>query len=248
MTQPTERASAAEPPLQVLVVDDEADIRALLQYNLARAGFEVVEAPDGLTAIARAQEHRPHVVLLDLMLPDISGTEVCQRLRASRRTQDCYIIMVTARDEDADRLGGFEVGADDYVTKPFHIQELVLRAKAGARRVAAAPPEDEEQGVLRIGVLRIEQGAHRAFVAEDELQLTATEYRLLAWLAVHAGRLCSRGELLEKVWELPPSLNTRTVDTHVKRLRQKLGLAADYVETVRGAGYRFRTAEEAEAE
>lgn len=246
MSQPPERGTAAEPQLQVLVVDDEADIRALLRYNLSRAGFEVLEADDGLSAVARAQEARPHVVLLDLMLPDIPGTEVCQRLRASRRTQDCYIIMVTARDEDADRLGGFEVGADDYVTKPFHIQELVLRAKAGARRVAAAPVE-EEQGLLRIGVLRIEQGAHRAFVAEEELQLTATEYRLLAWLAVHAGRLCSRGELLERVWELPPSLNTRTVDTHVKRLRQKLGLAADYVETVRGAGYRFRTAEEAEA-
>ena len=245
MPNPPAADAPVEPRVQVLVVDDEADIRALLAYNLGRAGFDVIEADDGTSALTRAAEHRPAVILLDLMLPDMSGTEVCARLRASRRTADCYIIMVTARDEDADRLAGFEVGADDYVTKPFHVQELVMRARAGARRVAAPPP-DEDLGQIRIGVLRIEQGSHRAFVNDDELQLTATEYRLLAWLAVHSGRLCSRGELLEKVWELPPSLNTRTVDTHVKRLRQKLSLAADYVETVRGAGYRFRTAEEAE--
>jgi len=145
--------------------------------------------------------------------------------------------MVTARGEEDDRLTGFEVGADDYVTKPFSTRELVMRVKAAARRVAVqAPPAT---GELVFGSLRIDRSAHRAWVGEAELELTATEYRLLVYLAERPGCLCSRGELLEHVWELPPSLNTRTVDTHVKRLRQKLGAVADVVETVRGAGYRF---------
>jgi two-component system phosphate regulon response regulator PhoB len=225
--------------VQVLVVEDEDDIRNLVVMNLKRAGFDVLEAPDGQTALDLAASHRPPVILLDRMLPDISGTEICARLRGRDANADAFVIMVTALGEEDDRISGFEVGADDYVPKPFSVKELVLRIKAGARRVSRTQTE-EPAGEANFGDLRIDISAHRAWVSDSELDLTATEYRLLNYLASHNGQMCSRGELLEKVWELPPSLNTRTVDTHVKRLRQKLGSAADLVETVRGAGYRFR--------
>ncbi len=229
--------------VQVLVVEDEDDIRNLVVMNLKRAGFDVLEAPDGQTALELAAQHRPPVILLDRMLPDISGTEICARLRGRDENADAFVIMVTALGEEDDRIAGFEVGADDYVPKPFSVKELVLRVKAGAKRVSRARATEaaEAAGEQVFGELRIDVSAHRAWVSEQELDLTATEYRLLNFLASNAGRMCSRGELLEKVWELPPSLNTRTVDTHVKRLRQKLGAAADLVETVRGAGYRFRS-------
>jgi two-component system phosphate regulon response regulator PhoB len=232
------------PPVKVLVVEDEDDIRELVALNLRKAGFEVLESADGAGGLAKARRHLPPIVLLDLMLPDLSGVDICAQLRADETTRNAFIIMVTARSQEGDRIEGFLAGADDYVAKPFSVRELVLRVKAAARRVGRERGDDGE-GALRIGTVRIDLAAHRAFVADEELQLTATEYRLLAWLAEHAGRLCTRGELLEKVWELPASLNTRTVDTHVKRLRQKLGSAAGYVETVRGAGYRFRSADEA---
>ena len=224
-------------PLSVLVVEDEPDIRELIALNLRREGYTVFETDHGATGLAIARRENPAVVLLDLMLPDMSGRDVCSELRAEARTRDAYIIMVTARTQERDRIRGFEVGADDYVTKPFSVRELVLRVGAGARRVQTPAPKAD--GMVEIGLVRIDQSAHRAYVDGEELSLTATEYRLLVWLATHAGRLCSRGELLQEVWELPPDLNTRTVDTHVKRLRQKLGPAASYVETVRGAGYRF---------
>jgi two-component system phosphate regulon response regulator PhoB len=225
-------------PTRILVVEDEDDIRNLIVFNLRKAGFEVLAAADGATGLALAQRERPAVVLLDLMFPDIQGTEVCARLRANPLTADLTIIMVTARGEEEDRVGGFEVGADDYVTKPFSVRELVLRVKAAARRLQPTPAV--EGTMLIVGLVRVDAGTHRAWVGPAELELTATEFRLLQYLALHPGKLCERGELLHEVWELPPTLNTRTVDTHVKRLRQKLGAAADYVETVRGAGYRFR--------
>jgi two-component system phosphate regulon response regulator PhoB len=225
--------------IQVLVVEDEEDIRNLVVMNLKRAGFEVLEAPDGHTALELAAIHRPPVILLDRMLPDISGTEICARLRGREANANAFVIMVTALGEEDDRISGFEVGADDYVPKPFSVKELVLRVKAGARRMSRAM-EPEPPGEILFGTLKIDVSAHRVWVSGEELELTATEYRLLNYLASHSGRMCSRGELLEQVWELPPSLNTRTVDTHVKRLRQKLVSAADLVETVRGAGYRFR--------
>ena len=225
--------------IRVLVVEDEDDIRNLVVMHLKRAGFDPLEAPDGQTALSLAAEHEPPVILLDRMLPDISGTEICARLRGRDGNSDAFIIMVTAMGEEDDRIAGFEVGADDYVPKPFSIKELIMRVKAGARRVSRGF-ETETAGEQIFGTLRIDISAHRAWVDDEELELTATEYRLLHYLASNHGRMCGRGELLEKVWELPPSLNTRTVDTHVKRLRQKLGSAAELVETVRGAGYRFR--------
>ncbi|MEL6343891.1 MAG: response regulator [Myxococcota bacterium] len=223
--------------VSVLVVEDEEDIRNLVALNLRKAGFRVLTAGDGSRAMALAREHRPPVVLLDLMLPDMSGTEICEALRADPDTRETYVIMVTARTDESDRIEGFEVGADDYVPKPFSPRELVLRVQAAARRMRPAPGEDE---MLDLGRLRVDASAHRVWIEGEELELTATEYKLLLHLARNDGKLCSRGELLRDVWELPPNLNTRTVDTHVKRLRQKLGGASEYIETVRGAGYRFR--------
>lgn len=231
--------------VSVLVVEDEEDIRNLVALNLRRAGFTVLTAGDGKTALSLAREHVPPVVLLDLMLPDMSGTEICQELRKDNATRGVYVIMVTARTEESDRITGFEVGADDYVPKPFSVRELVLRVQAASRRMARKPaaPSPVESTVLDLGELRVDNAAHRVWVQGEELELTSTEYKLLLHLAQNAGRLCSRGELLKEVWELPPSLNTRTVDTHVKRLRQKLRAASSYIETVRGAGYRFRNFE-----
>ena len=223
--------------VSVLVVEDEDDIRNLVALHLRRAGFRVLTAGDGERALQLAQQNQPPVVLLDLMLPDMSGNEICAALRASPETRDTYVIMVTARTEEEDRIAGFEVGADDYVPKPFSVRELVLRVQAAARRVTRVPDTHDE---MELEHLRIDATSHRVWVEGSEIELTATEYKLLLHLARNNGKLCSRGELLRDVWDLPPSLNTRTVDTHVKRLRQKLGAASAYIETVRGAGYRFR--------
>lgn len=222
----------------VLVVEDEDDIRNLVVMNLKRAGFAVLDAADAKTGLELALAHRPPVILLDLMLPDRSGADICRDLRAVPSTANSYIIMVTARGEEVDRIAGFEVGADDYVTKPFSVKELVLRVKAASRRVSAEAQASTE--LLDLGLVRVDLSAHRAWVDDVEMDLTSTEYKLLVHLAEHVDKLCERGDLLENVWELPRTLNTRTVDTHIKRLRQKLGSAAHYVETVRGAGYRFR--------
>ena len=219
----------------ILVVDDEPDIRNLVALHLRKEGHRVLTASDGGQALRLARERRPALVVLDLMLPDISGTEVCRRLRADPETQGIPVLMLTARTEEIDRVVGFEVGADDYVTKPFSVRELMLRVKAILRR----RPEPEGAALLEREDLRIDVGAHRVWVDGEEVALTATEFKLLLNLAQQAGRVRSRGQLLQEVWEMPPHLNTRTVDTHVKRLREKLSGAAHLIETVRGVGYRF---------
>jgi two-component system phosphate regulon response regulator PhoB len=238
-------SDAANTPVQILVIEDEDDIRNLMVMNLKRAGFEVMSAGNGFDGLSLLKAHRPPVLLLDLMLPDMSGEEICARLRSDADIKDTYVIMVTARTEEQDRIAGFEVGADDYVPKPFSVKELVLRVKAAARRTGstdtAAPLEIAD---LTVGNLRIDNRAHRVWVDDEEVELTSTEYKLLIYLATSEGKMCSRGELLEQVWELPPTLNTRTVDTHVKRLRQKMGSATGLVQTVRGAGYRFCSEEQ----
>ncbi len=221
----------------ILVVDDEADIRTLVALNLKREGFRVVTAENGQDALELALAERPVLIVLDLMLPDIQGTEVCRRLRAQHATADIPVLMLTARADEIDRVVGFEVGADDYVTKPFSVRELVLRCRAILRRAPSASEEPAEPIVY--GGLRIDISAHRVWVDGEELQLTATEFKLLVTLVQRQGRVQSRGRLLQDVWDMPPDLNTRTVDTHVKRLREKLGSAAPLVETVRGVGYRF---------
>ncbi len=226
----------------ILVVDDEEDLRALLTVNLEREGFDVVTAATGSEALAMVEEHRPRLVVLDLMLPDHPGTEVCRQIRANPELAATPIIMLTARGEEIDRVVGFELGADDYVVKStFSVREFMLRVRAVLRRAQerVAPAPSSAQGSLRFGSLTVDLDGHRAYVDDVEVPLTATEFKLLHALASRPGRVQSRGQLLQDVWDMPPDINTRTVDTHVKRLREKLGVAAHHLETVRGVGYRF---------
>ncbi len=225
---------------RILLVDDEADIVELLEYNLRQAGYTVVAARDGASALAEIRRQRPDIILLDLMLPDIAGTEICRRLRRDPSTQTIPVIMITARGEEIDRVVGFEIGADDYIVKPFSPRELVLRIGAVLRRTAA--PEKPSPGErFRIGTLEVDVPQHRVTVDEEEVPLTALEFKLLYDLVSRSGRVQTRDSLLERVWGYAPGVETRTVDTHVKRLREKLGSARDYIETVRGVGYRVKT-------
>jgi two-component system, OmpR family, phosphate regulon response regulator PhoB len=225
----------------VLVVEDEKDLAELVQFNLQKAGYETLCARSGDEALMLTRTRTPDLVLLDLMLPGIPGTEVCRQLKSTARTRNVPVIIVTARGEEVDRVVGFELGADDFVTKPFSMRELILRVRAVLRR-----GENGESDVLqeRIGPLRIDPAAHRAFVGDAEMQLTALEFNLLSTFMSRVGRLQTRETLLRDVWGMSGELQTRTVDTHVKRLREKLGEGRDLLETVRGSGYRLVDPEE----
>jgi two-component system phosphate regulon response regulator PhoB len=220
---------------RVLICDDEADLAALVEFNLREAGFQVEVAFSGEAALQLARASRPDLVLLDVMLPDVSGGEICRRLKADPHTADVPVMMLTARGEEPDRVRGFEAGADDYVTKPFSVRELVLRVKAVLRRQVATAPVV----ALEAGQLRLDLSAHKAFVENREVVLTALEFKLLHHLLLQRGRVQSREVLLREVWGLSSLLETRTVDTHMMRLREKLGAAREQVETVRGIGYRL---------
>jgi two-component system phosphate regulon response regulator PhoB len=220
----------------VLVVDDERDLVSLLDFNLRQSGFETTLAYAGEEALGAARRRPPDLVLLDLMLPDMSGTEVCRQLKSDPRTRSVPVIVLTARGEELDRVVGFELGADDYVVKPFSVRELILRVKAVLRR---AGQQRSDKPVTEVGPVRIDVDAHRAWVRGEPLDLTPLEFKLLSTLVTRAGRVQSRERLLADVWEMSSELETRTVDTHVKRLREKLGPARDMLETVRGVGYRL---------
>jgi two-component system phosphate regulon response regulator PhoB len=222
---------------QILVVEDERDIARVIAYNLKQAGFDVVTAGDGETAMRAAREEQFDLVILDLMLPGISGTEVCRRLKQSPQTARTPIVMLTAKGEELDRVVGFELGADDYVVKPFSVRELILRVQAILRRGSSAEAQEER---VQFGVLRFDRAAHRAWVEAAEVALTAREFKLLTTFYDRRGRVLSRDTVLDDVWGTDTDVTERNVDTHVKRLREKLGGAADYVETLRGVGYRFR--------
>ena len=220
----------------VLIVDDEQDLAELIDFNLRGSGFTTRVAHVGEAALTAAREQRPDLVLLDLMLPDMSGMDVCRQLRAATLTRDVLIVMLTAKGEEADRIRGFEAGADDYVVKPFSVRELVLRLKAILRR---GSPTQEGATPRVLGALKLDVGAHRFYVEGKEVALTALEFRLLEYLMTRPGRVQTREQLLEEVWGLSSSLETRTIDTHVMRLRDKLGPARALLETVRGVGYRI---------
>ncbi|MCA9651978.1 MAG: response regulator transcription factor [Myxococcales bacterium] len=227
---------------RILIVDDEKDLVTTVAYALEQEGWDTLSAYNGRAALEQANRTPPpDLVLLDLQLPDISGTEVCRELRARSHTQGIPIIMLTARNDEIDRVVGFEVGADDYVGKPFSLRELVLRVKAILRR--SERPE-ATNGELRFGRLRVNPSGHQVWVDDDEIALTALEFRLLSTLLVRRGRVQSRETLLHDVWGHDPDLPTRTVDTHIQRLRKKIGSASAYIETLRGAGYRFRATPE----
>ena len=232
-------SSPAPSPDRILVVDDEPDILALVTYHLAKAGYRVSTAATGADALRAAREERPALLVLDLMLPGTSGFEVIEQLRANESTRDIAVLMLTARREEPDRIRGLSLGADDYLTKPFSPQELVLRVGAILRRTAAAGAPSSGD-VLTIGPIRIDRAAHRVAVDGREVELTPTEYKLLFTLAERRGRVQARAHLLETVWEAAPDIQTRTVDMHVQRLRAKLGVAGELIETVRGFGYRLR--------
>ena len=221
---------------QVLIVDDERDLVSLLDFNLRQAGFETITAASGEQALALLRRRVPDLVLLDLMLPDVSGTEVCRQLKGDPRTRHVPVVMLTAKGEELDRVVGFELGADDYVVKPFSMRELTLRLKAVLRRSARSAKERPPESV---GPIRVDVEAHRCYVAGEEVPLTPLEFRLLITLMARLGRVQSRERLLEDVWEMSSELETRTVDTHVKRLREKLGPGRHLLETVRGVGYRL---------
>jgi two-component system phosphate regulon response regulator PhoB len=221
----------------VLVVEDEKDLVEVLEYNLGREGFSVKSATTGAEALKLiSKDPVPDLILLDLMLPDISGTEVCRQTRASERTREVPILMLTAKGEEIDRIVGFEVGADDYVTKPFSVRELMLRVHAILRRAGAEKPEAE---TVEFGRLTIDLPGHRVYVDGEEVVLTALEFGLLTTFLKRKGRVQTRDVLLGDVWDIHADVTTRTVDTHVKRLREKLGSAGAYIETIRGVGYRF---------
>lgn len=220
---------------KILVADDEPDVLSLVGSNLRRAGFDVVEVEDGEAALQKTRQLVPDLLILDLMLPHLSGLEVCRSLKADAATAGIPIIMLTAKAEEIDRVVGLELGADDYVTKPFSPRELVLRVKGMLRRTGRNRDED----LLASGSIVVDRGRMQVSVAGKPVEVTATELKLLAVLIERKGRVQSRDALLNDVWGYENAIDTRTVDTHIKRLREKLGEEASRIETVRGFGYRI---------
>jgi phosphate regulon transcriptional regulator PhoB len=220
----------------ILVIDDEQDVIDMLTLSLSKAGLKVRSATDGVAGLAKARQEQPALIVLDLMMPKMPGLEVCKLLKADPVTQAIPIIMLTAKAEEIDRVLGLEVGADDYVTKPFSPRELLLRITAVLRR--GSPASESQQ--LTVGAISVDPDRHRVFTGGKLVRLTAVEFRLLMMLMRRPGRVQARDRLLRDVWGYESEIETRTVDTHVRRLRDKLGKAANLVETVRGFGYRLK--------
>jgi DNA-binding response OmpR family regulator len=221
----------------ILIVEDERDVVDLLLLNLRKVdGFAVLVANDGAAGLQKARHEKPALIILDLMLPKMSGQEVCKILKSDAATRDIPILMLTAKAQEADRIAGLEFGADDYVTKPFSPREVVLRVKAILRRVK----DELGEGPVTAGAITIDPARHHVLVAGKRVHLTSIEFKLLRTLLQRRGRMQTRDRLLNDVWGYESIIDTRTVDTHVRRLREKLGKAGDEIETVRGFGYRFR--------
>ncbi len=225
----------------ILVIEDEKDILDLVEYHLKQSGFQVLTAADGESGLELAIKKRPNLIILDLMLPAMDGKDVCRALKSNPATQSIPVLMLTAKAEELDRVVGFELGADDYVTKPFSPRELILRIKAILRRKAQ---DMDVAKSIRIGDLLIDVDRHQVSIKEKPISLTSTEFKLLLDLASKRGRVQTRQSLLDRVWGYTCEGYERTVDTHIRRLREKLGDMADYIETLRGVGYRFREKEE----
>lgn len=224
------------PKQRVLVVDDEPDTVELIEFNLKNAGYEIITAEDGAEALRKARSTEPDLIILDLMLPELDGLQVCKLLRNEPTTAKIPVLMLTAKAAEVDRILGLELGARDYVTKPFSPRELILRVR---NLLAPEELEQEKPQTFTFGDLYIDVPRHLVTVQRRPIELTATEFRLLTLLAERRGRVQSREQLLQDVWHYDNIIDTRTVDTHMRRLREKLGKAARFLDTVRGVGYRF---------
>ena len=224
-------------PDKILVIEDEPDIRKTLEYNLAREGFIVSTAGSLKKAKNILENPNFSLILLDLMLPDGSGLDLCRELKSNPALKDIPIIILTAKDDEVDKVVGFELGADDYVTKPFSVRELILRVKAVLKRnqKTATPLEINRS----FGSLVMDIESHEVFIDDEEITLTALEFKLLNQLVERRGRVQTRDQLLSDVWGYSSDVTTRTVDTHIKRLREKLGVMGKYIQTIRGVGYKF---------
>ncbi len=223
---------------RVLIIEDEPDIRKTIDYNLTKESFKVFQASSIAEGEQAILDHNPDVIILDLMLPDGSGLTLCRDVKSDKATQHIPVILLTAKADEVDRVIGFELGADDYVTKPFSVRELTLRVKAILKR---SPQEsnNSEDPAYSFGPLQLNLDAHQVFIDDIEINCTALEFRLLKHLIDRRGRVQTRDQLLEEVWGYSAQVTTRTVDTHIKRLREKLGSIGEYIQTIRGVGYRF---------
>jgi len=220
----------------IYIVEDEPDIRETLAYNLSQEGFKVSEFSDAESCLNKIQKKKPDLLILDLMLPGMSGLDLCKKIRTDESLQNLAIIMLTAKGEEVDRIIGFELGADDYVTKPFSVRELILRVKVILKKQIDAVENNE---LVEFGPIKLNLDAHEVLINDDEIILTALEFKLLKHLIQRRGRVQTRDQLLGDVWGYSSEITTRTVDTHIKRLREKLGSMGKYVQTIRGVGYKF---------
>jgi two-component system phosphate regulon response regulator PhoB len=221
---------------RILIIEDEQDLAGLVEYNLRAAGFETETAGTGAGGLAKARAQTPDLVLLDLMLPDVAGSEVLRMLKSDTDLRKVPVVIVSAKGQEADRIQGLELGADDYVVKPFSVRELMLRVKAVLRRSDA---DEGSPSQLIAGDIQLDTSRHQVRVKGEEVVLTALEFRLLRTLMERSGRVQTREVLLSDVWGIQAEIHTRTVDTHIKRLREKLGPAGDIIETIRGVGYKL---------
>ena len=222
---------------KILIIEDEPDIRKTLEYNISREGYEVISASSLSEGREKLESASFSLLLLDLMLPDGSGLDLCRELKQDKSLSSMPVIILTAKDDEVDKVVGFELGADDYVTKPFSVRELILRVKAVLKRGERRSDNMEVQ--RQFGELKIDVDSHEVFVNDEQVSLTALEFKLLRQLVDRRGRVQSRDQLLSDVWGYSSDVTTRTVDTHIKRLREKLGDMGKYVQTIRGVGYKF---------
>ena len=237
--------TAASAPKKILVIDDETDVTELLSYTLKAKGFSVETLNDPNRGIGFARSFLPDLIVLDVMMPDLNGIQICRMLRADPKLKKVPVIFLTAKAEESDRIQGLETGADDYLCKPFSTKELVLRVQTILRRVNDGAVETPK--LITIGRIALDGERHAVTVAGQPVELTATEFKLLRLLMERRGRVQTREHLLINVWNYETEIETRTVDTHVRRLREKLGGEADWIETIRGVGYRFAERRSAES-
>ena len=223
----------------VLIIEDEPDIRKTIDYNLSKESFKVVQAESIAEGEKALAAKKIDVVILDLMLPDGSGLTLCRDIKSEAKTKHIPVIILTAKTEEVDRVVGFELGADDYVTKPFSVRELILRVKAILKRGTSSTQQENDDSNIEAGDLRMNLDAHQVFISDEEIALTSLEFRLLKHLLDRRGRVQTRDQLLEEVWGYSSDVTTRTVDTHIKRLREKLLGVGNCIQTIRGVGYRF---------